>query len=204
MESDNVEFALVPVGGLGDLLPEHCGTPVGDLLAYHNLGAPHRVHSKAELLIGMCMDNRMQLRIPPDFAFVLRCAGANTGMLQFDVSFAITVGGVRSICLIGHDECRMVDVGSKREAFVSGLVDDFGWDRVRAEQHFDDHCALYGFDHVPSFVWSEAKRLRRTYPGINVSPLVYSIDDRSLCQMTDSHSSAMTVTGEIDGRTKNR
>ena len=29
------------------------------------------------LLIGMCMDSRKSLRIPNDFAFVLRTAGAN-------------------------------------------------------------------------------------------------------------------------------
>ena len=196
-----VDLALVPVSDATDILPVYRGTAVGDLLAYQDLDLPHRHHVKAELLIGMCMDHRVLLRIPPDFAYVLRCAGANLGMLEFDVSFAIVIGGVRSICLIGHDGCRMVDLASKREAFVSGLVESAGWDRHRAEEHFARHASRYGFEDVVEFVWCEAKRLRDTYVGITVAPLVYSLGDRSLCQITDSRQSIATVhrTVEVEG-----
>ena len=177
--------ALVPVNNAGDILPVYRGTSVGDLLAYHNLATPHRRHTEAELLIGMCMDHRLQLRIPSSFAYVLRCAGANLGMLEFDVSFAIAVGGVRSVCLIGHDRCRMIEVASKREGFVSGLVENAGWDRQRAEEHFDEHSSRYGFGDVADFVWLEAQRVRSAYAGICVAPLVYSLDDRRLYQLME-------------------
>ena len=181
-----VELALVSVSGASDIFSEYHGTAIGDLLAYHNLGASHRRHTEAELVIGMCMDHRLHLRIPSNFAYVLRCAGANLGMLEFDVSFAIAIGHVRSVCLIGHDGCRIVDLASKQEAFVSGLVANGGWDRHRAEEHFARHASRYGFEDVVGFVWCEAKRLPDTYAGITVAPLVYSLDDRSLCQITDS------------------
>lgn len=193
-----MDVSRIKVDTAADILPQYRGTPVADLLDYHNLGAAHRRHTEADLLIGMCMDHRLQLRIPSGFAFVLRCAGANLGMLKFDVSFAIAVGGVRSVCLIGHDGCRMVDVASKREAFVSGLVENVGWDRHRAEEHFDEHSSRYGFGDIASFVWLEAQRLRRAYVGISVAPLVYSLDDRSLCQITDSRPSIATVHGTVE------
>ena len=193
-----MNLTLVPVNDESDILPVYRGTAVGDLLAYHNLGAPHRRHTEAELLIGICMDHRLQLRIPPNFAYMLRCAGANLGMLEFDVPFAIAVGGVRSVCLIGHDGCRMVGVASKREAFVSGLVDNVGWDRHRAEEHFARHASRYGFQDVVEFVWCEAKRLRDTYAGITVAPLVYSPGHRSLCQIADSRKSIATVHGTVE------
>jgi len=181
-----VHLTFVPVNDESDILPAYRGTVVGDLLAYHNLGAPHRLYTESELLIGMCMDHRLQLRIPLGFAYVLRSAGANLGMLEFDVSFAIAVGGVRSVCLIGHDGCHMVDVTTKRDAFVSGLLEKAGWDRENADEHFDEHYSRYGFDDVAEFVWLESQRLRDLYTNITVAPLVYSLDDRSLCQMTDS------------------
>lgn len=181
-----LDLTLVPVNAESDILPGYRGTAVGELLAYHNLGAPHHRHTAAELLIGMCMDHRLQLRIPSDFAYVLRCAGANLGMLGFDVSFAIAVGGVRFVCLIGHDACRMVDVASKREAFVSGLVENAGWDRQITEEYFDEHSSRYGFGDVADFVWLEAQRLRRAYAGICVAPLFYSLDDRRLCQLENT------------------
>lgn len=195
-----VETTLVPVNHGKDILPEYRQTPIGDLLAYHNLGAPHRHHTEAELLIGMCMDHRMQLRIPTDFAFVLRCAGANLGLLAFDVSFSIAVGQVRCVCLIGHDGCRMIDVASKREAFISGLVDRADWDRHRAEKHFDEHSSRYGFGDPVSFVWLEAERLRTAYRNVTVAPLVYSLEDRRLRQITHSRPSAEGVPETVKTR----
>lgn len=181
-----MNLKLVPVHDASDILPAYRETAVGEFLAYHNLGAPHRIHPKPELLIGACMDYRLKLRLPPDFAFVLRCAGANLGVLEFDVSFAIAVGGVRSICVIGHNECRMVDVASKRDSFVTGLIENAGWDRHQAEEHFARYAARYSLEDVVEFVWHEAKRLRKKYPGINVAPLVCSLNDQSLCQVADS------------------
>jgi carbonic anhydrase len=179
-------LTTVPVNDVSDILPEYRGTAVGDLLTYHNLGAQHRRHAEVELLIGLCMDPRLQLRIPSDFAFVLRCAGANLGMLEFDVSFAIAVGGVRWICPIGHDECRMVDVAGKREAFVSGLIEGAGWGRQRAEDHFDEYASRYGFGDAIESVWLEAQRLREKYTGIPVAPLLYSHGERNLSQIVET------------------
>ena len=67
----------LPVSNADDILPEYRDTPVGRLLEYHNLGRGPAAVSRPELLIGMCMDSRKHLRIPNDFAFVLRTAGAN-------------------------------------------------------------------------------------------------------------------------------
>ena len=63
--------------------------PIGDLLRFHNLGFPPREVQQAELLIGMCMDNRKSLRIPDNFAFILRAGGANLRYSEFRVSYAI-------------------------------------------------------------------------------------------------------------------
>ncbi len=179
-------LTFVPVNIASDILTEYHGTAIGNLLSYHNLNFPYRQHTEPELLVGMCMDHRLHLRIPPNFAFVLRCAGANLSLLEFDVSFAIAVGGVGSIALIGHDECRMIDVASKRDAFVSGLIENAGWDRQRAEEHFAAHAPWYGFEDVAEFVWCEAQRLRDAYPGITVAPLVYSLGDHCLYQVSDA------------------
>ena len=61
--------SLLPVNCWDGILPAYRTTPVAGLLAYHNLGTPHRRHDRAEFLIGMCMDNRVVLRIPDNFAY---------------------------------------------------------------------------------------------------------------------------------------
>jgi len=98
---------IIPVNYRYDILPEYRGTPAELLLEYHNLGRAIGTVASPQLLIGMCMDSRKSLRIPNDFAFVLRTAGANMRDNEFRISYAIAVGGVRMIVLIAHTDCGM-------------------------------------------------------------------------------------------------
>lgn len=49
---------LLSIQSSDDILPEYRQTPIGLLLEYHNLNRPLDAYDKAQLLIGMCMDNR--------------------------------------------------------------------------------------------------------------------------------------------------
>ena len=171
---------LIAVERLEDILPEYRDTPVGLLLEYHNLGRPiDEPYTQAELLIGMCMDSRKHLRIPDNFAFILRAGGANLRPSEFKVSYAIAVGGVRAIALIGHTNCGMVNLNARREAFVEGLV-DAGWDLADAEDHFLHFAPIFEIGNEIDFVLSEAARLRRRYPNVLVSPMLYRVEDNRL------------------------
>lgn len=169
-----------------DVPPEYRNTPIADLLAYHNLKVPHRRHVEAALLIGMCMDNRIVLRVPDNFAFILRAGGANFQRVEFKVSYAVAVGGVRAMCLIGHDQCGMVDLRARRQIFVDGLVGNGGWDRRDAELHFDKYAGVFEVVDPAQFVLSEARRLRKRYPAVRVAPLFYKIRDGLLYQVVES------------------
>ena len=68
---------LIEINTKEDIFPEYVGTPIGDLLEYHNLDRPYDNYTNARLLIGMCMDNRKHLHIPDNFAFIIRSGGAN-------------------------------------------------------------------------------------------------------------------------------
>src|SRR4030095_1884050 len=104
-----------------DAIPnEYLNTPIGNLLEYHNLNKTFESYSNAELLVGMCMDNRKHLNIPDNFSFIIRTGGANLKYSEFKVSFAISVGGVKNIALIGHNHCGMVNLASKKDIFVEG------------------------------------------------------------------------------------
>lgn len=177
---------LLAVRKWDDILPAYRNTPVGDLLAYHNLRRAHRTYERAELLIGMCMDHRNVLRVPDNFAYVLRAGGANLRRIEFKVSFAIAVGGVRAVCLIGHDHCGMVELRSRREAFVKGLVENAGWDRAAAEEHFEKHAGEFEISDAAEFVVTEARRLRDRYPRVMVVPLFYEVRGGVLYQLSEA------------------
>ena len=174
---------ILAVTAADDILPEYRDTPVGRLLEYHNLGRAPAAVSRPELLIGMCMDSRKHLRIPNDFAFVLRTAGANMRDNEFRISYAIAVGGVRTIVLIAHTDCGMAQLAKRHDQFIDGMVTNAGWDRARAERHFAESAPKFGIKDEAEFVVQEAARLRAIYPRIHVVPLLYRVDDDLLYQI---------------------
>lgn len=163
-----------------DAIPaQYLDTPIEQLLEYHNLERGLDSFTRAQLLIGMCMDHRKHLRIPDNFAYIIRAGGANLRYSEFKVSYAIAVGGVRAIALIGHNQCGMVNLIARQEQFVDGLV-DAGWEREWAEQHFQHFAPMFEIGNEVDFVLSETKRLRLRYPKIIVAPLLYRIEDNRL------------------------
>ena len=63
---------LLAITSRDDIPAQYRDTPIGLLLEFHNLGRSHESYSNAQLLIGMCMDNRKHLHIPDNFAFIIR------------------------------------------------------------------------------------------------------------------------------------
>src|SRR5512147_1270527 len=177
---------LIPVASREDIFPELRESPIGLLLEYHNLNREYDVYAQAQLLVGMCMDNRKHLHIPDNFAYIIRAGGANLRYSEFKVSYAIAVGGVRSIALIGHNQCGMVNLMARRELFIKGLVENAGWEQELAEQHFMSFAPMFEIGNEVDFVLSEAKRLRTRYPKVQVAPLLYKVEDNLLYQVRES------------------
>jgi carbonic anhydrase len=178
---------LVPVERPQDILPRWRGTPLDALLRYQNLEEPLPGSSaRAELLVGMCMDNRKALTIPNEFAYVLRAAGGNMRDSEFEIAYAIALGGITAIALLAHTDCGMEHVTTKRDAFVRGLVERGGCGRDAAEEQFERHAARYEIGEPVAFVIGEAARLRALYPALLVAPFLYRVEDDRLVQIDDA------------------
>ncbi len=171
---------LINISKTEDIFREYRKTPIGLLLEYHNLERHPDIYTKAQLLVGMCMDNRKHLHIPDNFAFIIRTGGANLRYSEFKVSYAIAVGDVRYITLIGHNNCGMVNLISRKDIFIDGLVEKAGWNREWAEEHFMHFAPMFEIGNEIDFVISEAKRLRLRYPKIMVAPMLYKVEDNRL------------------------
>ena len=171
---------LISISSETDIPYQYRGTPIGLLLEYHNLRRTYESYSKAQLLIGMCMDNRKHLHIPDNFAFIIRSGGANLRYSEFKVSYAIAVGDVRCIALIGHNQCGMVNLIDRKEQFIRGLVDNAGWQRDAAEEHFNQYAPTFEIGNETEFILSEVNRLRLRYPKVLVAPFLYRVEDNRL------------------------
>lgn len=170
---------VIAVDRVADIPQPMRDTPAARLLEYHNLGRDLDPYDRAEILIGMCMDHRKQLRIPDQFAYILRAGGGNLRPSAFKVSYAIAVGGVRALALIGHTDCGMSQLASRREQFIAGLV-DAGWKREEATLHFDRFAPQFEIGDPVDFVSHEARRLADLYPAVTVTAMIYRVEDSRL------------------------
>jgi len=171
---------LIPINNVKDIPEEYQNTPIGLLLEYHNLNRNFDKYSGAQLLIGMCMDNRKHLHIPDNFSFIIRTGGANLRYSEFKVSYAIAVGGVKHIALIGHNNCGMVNLVSKKKLFIEKLSENAGWTVEQAEEHFNNYAPMFEINNEIDFILSETKRLRNRYPKIQIAPMIYKIENNLL------------------------
>ena len=176
---------LLPVKSSEDILPEYRNTPIGLLLEYHNLNRKFDTFSSAQMLIGMCMDHRKYLRIPENFAYIMRTGGANLHGKEFNISYAIGVGNVRYMALIGHDHCGMSKINVHRDEFIQGMAKNAGWTEEYAVKYFDNTVNTFDIGEETHFTLSEVKRFCNIYPGINIAPLFYLLDTKILCQIIE-------------------
>ena len=171
---------LIDIKKYEDIPALYQKTPLGLLLEYHNLGKQFEAHSSAELLIGMCMDNRKQLRLPQNFSFIVRIGGTNIKPNQFHISYAVGVGGVRHIALIGHTQCGMVNIADRKEKFIQGMISNAGWTQAQAEEHFAQWEPICEIGNEVEFIKNKAQLLQSQYPNILIAPLIYKIEDQQL------------------------
>ncbi len=174
------QYHLKKVLSEGDIPQDLQNSPFADLLSYHNLSKSFKEYEKAELVVVMCMDNRKQLKIPNKFAYILRTAGARITGAEFKISFAIGFGDIKHVALIGHSQCGMVNLTSKKEKVIDGLVKNAGWTKEQAENHFNSFAPFFEIENEISFVASESKRLKEKYPKINFVPIIYKVEDNKL------------------------
>lgn len=171
---------LLSVNRVEDIPSKYRDTPIESLLTYHNLNVHVDRTEKAQIVIGMCMDNRKMLNVPENFAFIIRAAGANLEFSHFPISFAVGVAGVQYMAIIGHDDCAMVNLESKRERFIDGLVNNAQWSRKKAETQFDENAPIFEIHDEIEFVLKQTKLLRKHYPTLTIVPMLYKVGDGRL------------------------
>jgi len=171
---------ILSVESMEDIPPIYRQTPIGLLVEYHNLDRPFDAIDSAQLLVGMCMDNRKHLHMPDNFAYIIRSGGANLRYSEFKVSYAIAVGQVSHIVLIGHNNCGMVNLKARKSDFINGLVERAGWNKEKAEEHFLQFAPMFEIGSETDFILSETKRLRSLYPNVVIAPMFYLVEDTKL------------------------
>ena len=178
--SSTLKYNLVKLSSEGDIPDKILNTPFAELIRCHNFSSELKEYNKAELVVVMCMDNRKQLRVPRKFTYILRTAGARITGSEFKLSFAIGFADIKYVALICHSQCGMVNLGSKKEKVVSGLIKNAGWTEEEARNHFDSFAPFFEIENEIDFVIKESNRLGEKYPKIIFQPFMYEVNDDKL------------------------
>ena len=179
------DLRIDPVETRSQILPAYRGTAIGQLLATHNLGHEVPRDAHGELLIITCMDHRVSIEVPPYFAYQLRTAGASPRPIISNVAYAVAVDNVRAICVIGHTDCTMCTVNEQTDELTETLISRERWS---LDDAYDQASVLERAFHIRNPVdaaWVASRQLAELFPSCLVAPLLYSVDDGSLMQITD-------------------
>ncbi len=141
------------------------------LLASHNDGADVSASPGPHLTIVTCMDFRIHLRLPENFAFVLRTGGANPRPVEPYLAFSVARPGIHAVALIGHTDCAMVRPDPD-------VVNDLPIEEEQKRLYRGEIAGLAIAD-APAFTRREASRLEGRL-GLPVVPLLYRVEDHKL------------------------
>lgn len=177
---------LIDANRAEDILPVYRGTPVEELLRYHNLREPRPTDNEVpKMFIAMCIDFRKFLVVPNDYAYIMRTAGARLRGNEFELLYAIAVGGVSTVVLIGHTDCGMTRVINQRDQFVAGLGERAGVAEETAGEIFDTFAPEYAIEDPVKAMVAEAIHLRSLLSGVMIAPLLYRVSDDKLVQILE-------------------
>ena len=74
----------------------------------------------------------------------------------------------------------MVNLASRRDEFIKGLIETAGWKKETAEEHFLQFAPLFEIGNESNFIITETIRLRKRYPKVTIAPLLYLVEDNKL------------------------
>jgi carbonic anhydrase len=177
------ELTAVPVEKHEDILPRYRGSAVETFLAAHALGVAPAVTDRPELVVLTCMDARVVLNLPVNFAFQLRTAGATPQSVVPAIAFAITTMRIDAICIMGHTDCAMTRIDPERTRFVEGLVDEHGWqptDALEELELLEKACAV---DDPLLATWRHCRHLAGLFPACLIAPLLHRVEDGRVLQI---------------------
>ena len=74
----------------------------------------------------------------------------------------------------------MVNLISRKGQFINGLVNNAGWNKEQAAEHFMNFAPMFEIGNEIDFVISETIRLRLKYPKITIVPMLYQIENNHI------------------------
>lgn len=144
------------------------------LLDSHNKQADIAPFEVPQLAIVTCMDYRINLRLPGNFAFVLRTGGANTLPIEPYLAFSVARTGIHGVAIIGHTDCAMQHPNPY-------VVEELPASE-EVKRDYRSQIASLAILDAPDYTRREARRLALRL-GLPVIPLLYHVEDHKITRL---------------------
>ncbi|WP_189003314.1 carbonic anhydrase [Deinococcus roseus] len=144
------------------------------LLSSHNEKSDGPGFEGPQLAIVTCMDYRINLRLPKNFAFVLRTGGANTLPIEPYLAFSVARTGIHAVAIIGHTDCAMQHPNPYVVEQLPASTD--------VKRDYRSQIASLAILDAPEYTRREAKRLAERL-GLPVIPLLYHVEDHKITRL---------------------
>lgn len=169
----------------------YVGTPIEELLLFHNGGKDASVICEnPQLIVSVCMDQRISLHLPAGFAYTLRTPGGRLQGLEFAISYAIAMGGVQTLAIIGHTDCAMTKIKEVKKRFVRRLdAWHTQWSAKDALRHFNQWAPVFYIENIEDHVWAQAVWMSDIFPDLLIAPMIYRVEDHRLYLLEEHVSS---------------
>lgn len=169
----------------------YAGTPIEELFLFHNGGKEASgICEEPQLIVSLCMDQRIALHLPAGFAYTLRTPGSYIQGLEFAISYAIAMGGVRALAIIGHTDCAMTKIKEVKRRFVKRLDTwHTGWSAKDALKHFNKWAPTFYIENMEDHVRAQAAWISDIFPDLLVAPIIYRVEDHRLYLLEENDSS---------------
>lgn len=174
------KYNLKAIRSKKDIPKKYLNTPIEKLLSYHNFKSPLESYNEAIIGIIKCIDNRERLNIPINFAYIVRSAGAKIHNGEFNLSVPIALNNIKYFAIIGHTDCRMVNLFSKKTKVIKGLAKNTGWSTEEAKRHFLTNAPIFQTENERISVYKEQERLKIIFPKVTFVPMIYKVEDSKL------------------------
>ncbi len=165
---------LITIRSAGDIPIQFKNTPIEELLRAQNMyDVGYDVSPSPSLIVGMCIDNRKQLHLPKNGAYIIRSPGANMRGQESSIVLALTAG-ITYMALIVHNQCLMSNPSAKKGQAEQVLFDKHGWTKDQLENAFH-YLAQCQIGDPISFALRETERLHSLFKGLTVVPILYDV-----------------------------
>lgn len=176
---------LISILKAADIPNNLISTPFEVLLQSHNLEHIYNSFEKPKLIILTCIDYRINLHLPENFAYIIRLAGANVDNSEFSLLFSLAYSGIKYVAVLHHTDCAMSKLQAIEDKIFAGLTKNLKMTSEKAKSYIKNNFPNYKLNNEILSATTTANKLTKSYSEVKFLPLIYNVENQKIYIIKD-------------------